>query len=413
MKLTGFISRVIVGLVFIFSGFVKAVDPLGFAYKFSDYLDAWNIEFFSSLALPLAVFLITLEFVVGIVILLGIRIKFFSWILLILSSFFFLLTLYIAIFNPVTDCGCFGDFLIISNWHTFFKNVILLALTIVIFLQKEQYKILYRLNTEWTIVFCFAMFIFGIQIYSLRHLPVLDFRPYNVGADIASKMEIPEGAPSDEYITYLYYKKNGVIKEFSDREPYPWNDSTWTFVKSNSVLYKKGYVPAIHDFVIENEFGEDITDQILTDNEYSFLLISNKIKDNKANYFKEAEKYSLYSEQNYNFSFYAVTNSINEEIKSLKNLTGIEYNFCSADNITLKTIIRSNPGLVLLKNGVVIGKWHYNDFPDINEINEKYNAKLLNDQRLYAEKSKVFNIFLLLILGIIAGRYLINKYDRA
>ena len=406
------ISRILVGLVFIFSGFVKSVDPLGTAYKFGDYFDSFHIEFLSALALPLAVILISVEFILGIVLVLNVRIKFFAWGLLFIMSFFFVLTLIIAITNPVTDCGCFGDFLIISNWETFFKNVVLMGLTIFIFLQKDQYQVQFIPKVEWAIAISAAVLVLWFSVHCINHLPIVDFRPYHVGSNIPSKMEIPDDAPIDEYKISLIYEKDGIQKEFEVNDP-EWQDGTWTFVKRNEELLTEGYVPPIHDFLILDSAGYDVTDDILSNYNYTFLLISHKIDIDKSKYYKEAESISLFCDQNDQFSFYAVTSSLQEDCDKLYDKSGISYPFCSADDITLKTILRSNPGLVLLKEGTIINKWHHHDFPDIKEISEYAYADMLNTQRKKMEGNRVWIMGLIVVLISLSGKIILNKYYSA
>ena len=361
LRILAGISRIALSIVFIFSGFVKAIDPLGSAYKFHDYFDAFHIEFLEPIALPLAIILSSLEFIIGFALFMGVRMKIASRLVTLFMVIFTLLTLYIAIKNPVTDCGCFGDALILTNWQTFKKNLVLMLFVALVYIYRDRFTQLYATITEWIIVIAGIVFIVILSIHCTRHLPIMDFRPYNIGTYIPEKMIVPEDAPADIYKTYLYYEKDNVVKEFTE-ENYPWDDTTWKFVDSKSILVKKGYEPPIHDFNITSPGGEDITDLVLQDQDYSFLLISYEIE--KAN----REVFLLFkmlkdSLQQENFSFYCLTSSPSEEMESIRKEYNVNYNCYATDEITLKTIIRSNPGLVLLKEGMIIGKWHYNDWP--------------------------------------------------
>jgi len=408
MKILRTISRIIVGLVFIFSGFVKAVDPLGFAYKFGDYFEAFNLDFLVGIALPLALIMSSLEFIIGVVMLLGIRIRVFSWMLLVVMSYFFVLTFIIALTNPVTDCGCFGDFLILTNWETFYKNVVLMAFTIFIFRERRNYKELYPMKTEWMISGAITIFIIWISVFCLRHLPIFDFRPYHIGAHIPTKMELPEGAQVDEYKTTLVYEKDGVQKEFSLYDT-TWRDGTWTWVETKQELIKKGDEPEIHDFIISDKEGNDITWDIITDYGYVFFLVSHKINLNNEEAYLKADEINLFCQQQEGFTFYAVTSSTNEEIEKLKEKTGINFEFGSADNITLKTIVRSKPGLLLIKEGVVLEKWHFRDLPKVEDFNENYMADIVNSHRISYERGHLFIFIFISLTGILLGRIFINR----
>ena len=210
-------SRIITGIVFIFSGFVKGVDPLGSTYKFTDYFNAFHLGFLEPVALPLAVFLSSTELVLGITLLIGYRMRVTAWVLLLFMSFFTILTLILALTNPVTDCGCFGDALILTNWQTFFKNIVLMIFVLVIFTGRFKYSTIRQPLTEWIVVAFFFAATVIFSLYNYMHLPVLDFRPYSIGTNIREGMTIPEGAPEDVYSTELIYKnkKTGQEKSFT------------------------------------------------------------------------------------------------------------------------------------------------------------------------------------------------------
>lgn len=359
------ICRFVFGLTFLFSGFVKAVDPLGTTYKISDYLDAFSLGFFSDLSLLAAFLLIILEFTIGFNLVFGIQVKKTAWIaaafMLVMTPF----TLYLAIANPVSDCGCFGDALVITNWQTFYKNLILDALLVLILVFASEDRPIFSNWASYIIMLIPVLSCLGLELYCYNHLPIIDFRPYKVGNNLPSLMVIPDDAPSDEYNISFIYEKDGVQKEFN-LENYPAEDSTWTFVSQNSVLIKRGYVPPIHDFSVQTEDG-DITDLILENEGYTFLLISSKLE--KADLSRQKDINALYDYINSkNISFYCLTSSFNDDVEAFKTTNNVKYPIGATDEITLKTIIRSNPGLVLLKAGNVVAKWHYNDLPTKNEL---------------------------------------------
>ena len=360
------ICRIIIGIVFIFSGFVKAVDPLGSAYKFQDYFAAFGMSYFDWTTLPASFLLSAFEFVLGVCLLVGVYRKLTAWLVVLFMGFMTLLTLYSAITNPVSDCGCFGDAVILSNWATFFKNIPLLLGAVAILIWNQKIFSLFYDKTDWIVLLYTYLFILGVSLYCYNHLPILDFRPYKVGANVPDLMVIPEGAPHDEYETSFIYEKEGVKKVFS-LEDYPANDPDWTFVDAQTVLNKKGYQPPIHDFTITTEEGVEITDDILSDSAYTFLLIAYKFNKADDSCVDDINEIYDYARQN-NYPFYCLSASTREAVVRWIEEMGAEYPICTTDEITLKTIIRSNPGLMLMKDGTIINKWHYRDFPKASEL---------------------------------------------
>lgn len=357
------VCRFALAFVFIFSGFVKAVDPLGSQYKIQDYLEAFGIAgwFPSFFPLFVAIILSTLEFSVGVYFLFGIRRKLSTALALIMMGFMTPLTFYLAIANPVSDCGCFGDAWVLTNWETFIKNVFLLLAAISVFKWGNRIIRLVSESSQWLIALYSLIFIIGVSLYCLTYLPVIDFRPYKVGTDIPQSMIIPEGAKKSVYESTFILEKDGIKKEFT-LDDYP--DSTWTFIDTHTVLKEKGYEPPIHDFsIVRTADGEDITEEVLNDKNYTFLLIAHRIDqadDSNIDLINEIYDYCVEN----GYKFYCLTSSLDDEIEQWRDKTGAEYPFCIADDITLKTIIRSNPGLMLIKDGVILNKWSHNELPD-------------------------------------------------
>lgn len=355
--------RFFLAVVFIFSGFVKAVDPLGTQYKIQDYLDAFGWTslipaFFPFLA---SVLQAMIEFCLGVYLLFGIRRRITTYSMLAIMGLMTPLTLWLALTNPISDCGCFGDAVTLSNWETFWKNVFLLIASISIFKWGNRITPLVTRRFDWLVALYTFLYILCMTFYCYRELPVFDFRPYHIGADIRKGMEIPEGVQPTIYETRFILMKEGVEKEFT-LENYP--DSTWTFVDSKTVVKEQGYEPPIHDFsIFRQEDGEDITEEVLNDEGYTFLLVAHQLSqadDSTIDLINEVYDYSVEN----GYKFYCLTSSPDQDIEDWKERTGAEYPFCLMDNITLKTMIRSNPGLMLLKNGVVINKWSVNSLPD-------------------------------------------------
>lgn len=406
MKGITIFCRWFTGLVFIFSGFVKAIDPLGYTYKIQDYFSAFHLGFLNNLAIIIAVAFSTVELVIGLNLLFSIRMKLTSWMLLLLMAYFTALTFILAIFNPVSDCGCFGDAIILTNWQTFWKNIILLIPTIIIFMQRNQFKPIYSEASEWRLTAIFVLAGIIISVYCLRNLPVMDFRPYSTGTYIPDKMAIPEGMPLDEYETVLIYQKDGVTKEFT-LDNYPWQDSTWKWVETKQKLIKKGYKPPIHDFTIISEQGTDITENLLSDTAYSFLIIAYDLNKTNQKAFQKINKIAEQG-QKMGFCFYLITSSTKDEISSFKSKVNPPYEIFTADGITLKTIIRANPGIVLLHKGTILAQWHHRtfnikSFPDYN-----LNALILTRYRKTIEYLRVA-LTALIILLVIAGFHITDK----
>lgn len=364
--ITGSIARTVLGLTFIFSGFVKAVDPLGTVYKIEDYLKAFG-GFFTDL-LPLAgtaaVCLILVEWLLGWAMLLNVRTNWTSWISLLFYLVMTPLTLWIALTNPVTDCGCFGDALVLTNWQTFWKNVILMAVVIVLLVCRKAIPQLFSWWME--IVLAVLALISGglIMLYSYNHLPPMDFRPYKIGNHIPTLMEIPEDAEQDEYAITLIYAKDGVEQEFT-LENYPKGDPEWTFIDQKSVLIKKGYEAPIHDFEILTMEYEDITYDIL-ESETPVTLVT-MYDLHKTDRKQAAKLRDLYNEcWERGEQCYFLTGSGEDDIYAFAEETGwtteeAETIFCTIDPVTLKTIVRANPGVFVVQNGTIIDKYNLKD----------------------------------------------------
>lgn len=366
----GAVSRTLLALTFLSSGFVKAVDPLGTTYKIEDYLKAFGsfFDYLIPLAEIAAVVLIAFEFVLGLCMLLNVRTSWTSWLSLAFYTVMLPLTLYIALENPVSDCGCFGDALIISNWATFWKNVVLTALVVVLLCTKRYIPQTFIWQAEITIAAVGIMIAAGMMLYSRIHLPMLDFRPYKIGNNILELMEIPDDAEADEYAVSFIYEKDGVQQEFTI-EDYPKGDSTWVFVDQKSTLIKKGYEPPIHDFELINADYEDITYDILESEIPVTLVVMYDL--GKTDKHQLSKVISLYQHCLTELTpFYIVTGSGEEDIlqfclnaeKSIGRkdspFTDPKAVFCTCDPVTLKTIVRANPGVVVIKNGIIIDKYN-------------------------------------------------------
>lgn len=364
-KILALISRWLLGITFVFSGFVKAVDPLGTTYKIQDYLQAFGLSFFDQYALFFSFVVFCFEFVLGMALLLGTGQGFFSWLAFVFMSLMTLLTLVIAIGNPVSDCGCFGDALLLSNWQTFGKNIVLLVLSVILLSHKEGlYKVFGKKTQNWACSVCLLMVLL-LAVHSLRHLPMMDFRPFKTGNHIPELMQIPPGAPQDSVIMEYIYEKDGAYHSFT-LDNYPAGDTTWTFVDRKERVVRKGYEAPIHDFVLLHPAYGDITEEVLNNNAYTFLWISHKLEkaDRSAvQDFLHIERYAAAR----GYGFYALTASDQDIIDEWTYEYDIPFAFCTVDEITLKTMIRSNPGLMLIHNGQVLHKWAWRDLSTLTK----------------------------------------------
>jgi uncharacterized membrane protein YphA (DoxX/SURF4 family) len=406
MNIIRILSRILTGMVFIFSGFVKAIDPWGFTYKLQDYLEAFHLEFLNGLALPIAVTVSTLELVIGLNLLTGIRMRVTSWLLLVFMAFFTVLTFILAIYNQVSDCGCFGDAVKLTNWQTFWKNIILLVPSIIIFWQRKRYKSLYACLSEWTLSGSFALLGILLSVYCYRNLPLMDFRPYSTGTYIPDKMKVPEGMPPDEYETVLVYEKNGVSREFTS-ENYPWQDSTWIWKETKQKLIKKGYEPPIHDFLITSPDGHDITREILQDTGYTFLIVACDLSKPRQKVFGKLVN-AAEEGQNNEYRYTLLTSSTQDENDAFRETFNPPFEICTADEITLKTIIRSDPGILLLHRGIILGKWHYRNFNPGLFRDRQPDAAVLTLYRHTVEKHRVMLVTAIFFLGF----FLFHHFNR-
>lgn len=378
MNVLKHISRILFGIVFIFSGFVKGIDPWGSAYKFTDYFNAMGLDWLLWAAFPLGIILAFAEFAIGVAFLFNWWMRLFSWLGLAFMAFFTPLTLWIALKNPVTDCGCFGDALIISNWETFYKNLVFITFAIIAVVNRNWFA--QQTKTKLPGLLSILAFIayFGTVIHSYNHLPIFDFRPYKIGTNIPDAMITPEDAPQEIYENIFFYKnKNtGEIKEFTE-ENYPWQDTTnWAYHDMKSDLIQEGYEPPIHDLTIETPEGENIIDFFIYDENYVFVLVAYDLRKSNTKSQEEINTLANWAMEK-ELSFICLTSTLPEESMVFAEENNAPYEFFNTDEITLKTMIRSNPGLLVIKDGTILGKWHYNDIPSPEEFEEEFLKKEL------------------------------------
>ena len=351
------IARIILAVVLIFSGFVKAVDPLGTQYKLIDYLAAMHLQALTPdfLTLGASVILSAVEFGLGICLLFAIRRRTTTILTLLMMAVMTPLTLWLAIANPVSDCGCFGDALVLTNWQTFGKNIVLLLLAYTVWKWPFDMARLISVSNQWIVVNYSALFILAVSGWSLYDLPYFDFRPYHIGTDL----------------------RKG------------WNE----MMEGNESPYAEFFLQRAED-------GEDITDSLLNSKGYTFLLIAPHLENADDSQLDLINQMYEYAEDN-EYPFYGVTASGEKEMERWRDRTGAEYPFCQTDDITLKTIIRSNPGLLLLKDGVIIRKWSHNRIPDEYALTDRLEKLEIGQMPIDSMPRKILAIILWYVLPLV------------
>ncbi len=417
MKTLVKISQVLVGSLFIVSGLIKANDPLGFSYKLMDYFAVFDTEFLNDSALLQAVVICVVEVVLGVALLLGSRAKIVMPVLLLMILFFTWLTGYSAVTGKVTDCGCFGDALKLTPWQSFWKDVVLLVFILILFFKRNSIKLsttaedkviipvslaliaifsfgvigwgfpvyfsvvilgllllikhmVKHKQVDWIMAGTAVVLTTGFSIWCIGHLPIKDFRPYRVDNNLPDQMSIPDGAPKDVFEDTWYYKVNGETKEFTTADK-PWEIEGATFVDRKTTLVQKGYEPPIHDFSISDDDGNNITDLVLSMSDNNFIVVAYDLAKTEKEGFKKIRDLQE-SFEGEKMQFIVLTASSYKQSEELKHDIGLPMNFYTSDATALKTIIRSNPGLLLMRKGTVIGKWHHHDIPTKDELKDRY-----------------------------------------
>ncbi|MDR1405671.1 MAG: DoxX family protein [Prevotellaceae bacterium] len=368
MKTIRIICRLFIGLLFIFSGYVKAIDPVGSQIIFTEYFKAFHLDFF----IPWAPFLVawcasTAELLIGCCALMGVRMKETSWAAAVFMVFFTVLTFVLAVTDLVTDCGCFGNAIKMTNWQTFFKNLVILPFVAVMFRQRKKYKSFASCRTEWITAGVLALLPVLLSACCYRHLPLIDFMAYKVGANIT---DVKNDNRPDEFSTLLYYEKDGREQEFT-MDNYP-KDTVWKFVRAANRLIKKGYISPMVDFsILRITDREDITDSILQLPGYVFLLVLPHAEEASLQYAAKINALADYCAVQDDLHFFALSGSGEEEAALFAAQTGAMYPFHTTDEKPLKSMVRSNPGLIALQDATVLAKWSAADIPSPEEIQQK------------------------------------------
>lgn len=358
MKAVDLVVRIFVGILFIFSGLVKLNDPMGTAIKMEEYFDVFSNDIWSAFhylvpfALPVGLVVVILEIVLGVSVLINYRMKITAWILLLLIIFFTFLTFYSAFFNKVTDCGCFGDAIPLTPWQSFYKDLILFMLILFIFIRKRKYQPVVSFKTGGILLAIVLISNIALAYYALEHLPPIDFRPYKIGADIPASMQ-----PSEEYRYRYIMEKDGKKIAFDTYQ----TDTTYKFIEM--VLLNPEAEPKITDYHVWSDDG-DYTDESLS--EVKLLILFSDVT--KSRFKKIPEIVKLSSEIKNDMVVWVLTANTEATYENFRHEYQLAVPYYFVDGTVIKAMIRANPGLILLKDGLVLGKWHVNDIPTASEL---------------------------------------------
>jgi uncharacterized membrane protein YphA (DoxX/SURF4 family) len=367
------LARIIVGVLFIFSGLVKANDPLGLSYKMQEFFELWGMHALNDYTLAFSIAMIGFEIIAGVAVLVGWKMNLFSWLLLLLIIFFTFLTGYAVITGKPKECGCFGDCIPLSASQSFMKDLILLALILFLFIYRRRIQPIFNTRNNIITLFFSAVFSFAFMWYTLLHLPVVDCLPYKVGKNIFGEMKIKEGAKKDSTVITFVYEKDGKELEFTaDKFPDDFNDSLYKFKKRYDKVVREGNaLPAIKDFTLTNSQGVQVTEQILAAEGYKLLwFLRQDWKEGQWVVFadvitREASQKAIPS--------MLVTSISLEKLYEKPLPLFYRFNPLTCDATAIKTAARANPTLYLLNRDTIIKKWSYADFESALKYIRKLN----------------------------------------
>ena len=375
------LCRIAVGLLFIFSGLIKANDPLGFSYKLEEYFEVFHLTSLNGLALSMAIILCALEMILGFALLIGARAVQVVWGLLLLIIFFGFLTFYSAFFKVVQTCGCFGDAIPLTPWQSFSKDMVLLLLVLVLFVNRTSIKSIFNKKTGDQLLIGATIVFVGFGLYTYNFLPIVDFLPYKAGANILEEMKTPPGAKPDEFeVTYhLTNKKTKETRVMSDKEYLKtaiWKDTNWEIVGNpESRLVKKGFEPKIRDLNIQDAQGNNYNQELLSNPFYSLVIVAYNLEGTNTDALGRINALSANLIQNFNTRVILLTSNAPGNAQIFAKQHKLVGELFYADGVPLKTMVRSNPGIMLLKNGTVVNKWHYHNMPKYEDLVKNYLSK--------------------------------------
>lgn len=351
-------SRVFVGILFIFSGFVKLNDPIGFSYKLEEYFGegVLNLEFLIPFALVLAIFIVIYELLLGLTLLIGYAPKFTKWSLLLMIVFFTFLTFYSAYFNKVTDCGCFGDAIPLTPWQSFIKDILLLILILILFFNEKYIQPIFAKPSLKWIVFAASIACLYFAYHVLMHLPAIDFRAYNIGTNIPEAMSYPDDAQEAVYEYEWTFENNGNKEVYTTNGSYP--DVPGEFINVETKMMNEGYIPPIRDFSLIKG-GENYIEDLMQEDQLMIVVAYNLSKTEHEGWIELSSALNKAKEDN--FKVIGLTASGEKDISKIKSDYNLNFDFYFSDETAIKTIIRANPGIVIIENGTITNKLHWND----------------------------------------------------
>lgn len=375
------VARIFVGLLFIFSGLIKINDPLGFSYKLEEYFEVFHITFLNGLSVVIAVVLCSLEIILGFALLIGARPVKVAWGLLLLIIFFAFLTFYSAFFKVVQTCGCFGDAIPLTPWQSFSKDLFLLVLILVLFVNRYKITLIFNSKSGDRLLAGATLISLAIGLYTYNFLPFVDFLPYKIGANLPDEMRTPPGAQPDQFeVTYnLKNKKTGETKIMTNTDYIKtgiWKDNNWEVKgQPESRLVKKGFTPKIVDLSIQDGQKTDYTKELLSNPYYNLIIVAYDLDKTNVEALERLNALAINLTEGYNIRTVLITSNSAQYAEAFSKKHRLAMELFYADEVPLKSMVRSNPGILLLKNGTVINKWHYHSIPKYDVLAKQYFQK--------------------------------------
>ena len=374
--------RGFVGLLFIISGLIKANDPIGFGYKLQEYFDVFHMSFLADLATGIAMFLCIVEIVLGALLLCGFWSRKVTTALLVTIIFFTFLTFVSAVFKVVTSCGCFGDAIPLTPWQSFSKDLVLLAMIVYLFINRHRIFPVTKSEKGGPVVFALVTLLsLAFTLYTYYALPIVDFLPYKIGNNVPALMKIPPGEKGDEYemLYQLKNKKTGESKSMNDKEYMKsgiWEDDNWEIVGTpEQRLLKKGFEVKIKDLNISDASGTDYTKELIENPYYNLVVVAYDLRHTDTAAVGKINALALKAAEEFNVRTVMLTSNSAQDAEQFVERNKLFIEVFYADAVPLKSMVRSNPGLMLFKNGVVVDKWSAAFLPDFDKLAKQYFLK--------------------------------------